>query len=84
VTLNGKLIENVFYSGCDFEIGLDRYGADIFSGELRLEILPLPKDAPVFFEPRIKPDFGTNKTLLKLQSMELVRWGSHFQKPIEI
>jgi hypothetical protein len=51
---------------------LKRYAPEILTGDLRLEILPLRKDAPVFFEPRFKPDFGANETLLKLQSVEIV------------
>jgi len=73
VTLNGKLLEDDFYTGRDFEINLKRYAPDILTGDLRLEILPLRKDAPIFFEPRYKPDFGTNQTVLKLLSVELVQ-----------
>jgi len=73
LTLDGKLLDDDFYSGRDFEIGLRRYGPEILSGDLRLEILPLRRDAPVFFEPKDQPDFGTNQTLLKLSSVELVR-----------
>lgn len=72
VTLNGRLIDDDFYSGRDFEIGLKRYAPEILTGDLRLEILPLRRDAPIYFEPRAKPDFGTNATLLKLQSVDLL------------
>ena len=73
LTLNGKLIADNFYAGRPFDLGLKRYGQDIFSGDLRLEILPLRKDAPVYIEPKDRPDFGTNSTLLKLQSAEIVQ-----------
>lgn len=72
VTLNGKLIDDNFYSGRDFEIGLKRYGKEILTGDLRLEILPLRTDAPIFFEPRFRPDMGANDALLNLQSIELI------------
>jgi hypothetical protein len=72
LTLNGKLLDDDFYNGRDFEIGLKRYAPDILTGDLRLEVLPLRKDAPIFFEPRYQPDFGTNQTVLKLLSAELV------------
>ncbi len=72
LTLNGKLLDDNFYAGREFDLGLDRYAPEIFSGDLRLEILPLRKDAPIFLEPQAKPDFGTNETLLKLQSVEIV------------
>jgi hypothetical protein len=73
LTLNGKLIEDNFYCGRAFDLGLDRYVGRILQGdELRLEILPLRKDAPVFFEPKDKPGFGAGDTLLKLQSVEII------------
>ena len=73
VTLNGKLIDDDFFTGRDFEIGLKPYAPEIFTGDLRLEILPLRKDAPIYLEPKDRPDFGTNSTLLKLKGVEIVR-----------
>ncbi len=73
LTLNGKLIADNFYSGREFDLGLKRYAPEILAGDLRLEILPLRKDAPVFFEPKDKPDFDTNETLLKLQSANILQ-----------
>ena len=75
LTLNGRLIADNFYAGREFDLGLNRYVPEIFTGDLRLEILPLRKDAPIFLEPKAKPDFGTNETLVKLQSVEIV---SHY------
>jgi len=45
VTLNGRLINDDFYNGRVFEVGLRRYAPEILQGELRLAILPLRKDA---------------------------------------
>ena len=73
LTLNGKLIADNFYAGREFYLGLKRYGSEIFTGDLRLEILPLRKDAPIYIEPKNRPDFGTNETLVKLQSAEIVQ-----------
>ena len=70
LTLNGKLLDDNFYSGREFDLGLRRFG--IMDGDLRLEILPLRKDAPIFIEPKARPDFGTNESLAKLQSAEIV------------
>ena len=72
LTLNGKLIADNFYSGREFDLGLKRYAPEIFTGDLRLEILPLRKDAPIFLEPRARPDFGTNASLVKLQAADIV------------
>ena len=72
LTLNGKLIADNFYCGREFDLGLQRYAPEIFTGDLRLEILPLRKDAPIFIEPKDRPDFGTHESLVKLQSAEIV------------
>ncbi len=72
LTLNGKLLDDNFYAGREFDLGLKRYAPEILTGELRLEILPLRKDAPIFLEPKARPDFGTNASLVKLQSAEIV------------
>ena len=73
LTLNGRLIADNFYAGREFDLGLNRYTPEIFTGDLRLEILPLRKDAPIFLEPKAKPDFGTNESLVKLQSVEIIQ-----------
>jgi beta-galactosidase len=72
LTLNGKLLDDNFYSGREFDLGLNRYAPEILHGDLRLEILPLRKDAPIYLEPSARPDFGTNENIVKLQSAEII------------
>jgi len=72
LTLNGRLIEDNFYAGRTFDLGLKRYAPEIVTGDLRLEILPLRQDAPIFIEPKDRPDFEGKDTVLKLQSVEVV------------
>ena len=71
-TLKGKLLNDDFYSGRDFEIGLKRFAPEILTGDLRLEILPLRNDAPIFCEPKARPDFGSQQSLVEVQSVELI------------
>ena len=52
LTLNGRLIDDNFYAGRTFDLGLNRYAPEILTGDLRLEILPLRKDAPIYSNPR--------------------------------
>ena len=72
LTLNGKLIADNFYCGREFDLGLNRYAPEIFTGDLRLEILPLRRDAPIFLEPKARPDFAGAASLVKLQSAVIV------------
>ena len=70
--VDGRLLDDNFYSGREFDLGLNRYAPEIFSGDLRLEILPLRRYALIFLEPKAKPDFGGQECLVKLQSVEIV------------
>ena len=72
LTLNGRLIADNFYAGREFDLGLNRYATEVGSGDLRLEILPLRQDAPIFLEPKARPDFAGRDSLLKLQTVEIV------------
>ena len=72
LTLNGKLVDDNFYSGREFDLGLNRHASEVLNGDLRLEILPLRQDAPIFLEPKAKPDFGGKESVVKLQSVEIV------------
>jgi hypothetical protein len=72
LTLNGKLIDDNFYCGRLFDLGLSRYAPEILTGDLRLEILPLRKDAPIFFEPKDAPDFGGKESVAALHSVEII------------
>jgi len=72
LTLNGKLIDDNFCAGRTFDLGLNRYAPEILTGDLRLEILPLRKDAPIYLEPKDRPDFGSAESLVKVVSAEII------------
>jgi beta-galactosidase len=72
LTLNGRLLDDNFYAGRTFDLGLNRYAPEILDGDLRLEILPLRRDAPVFLEPKARPDFGGAESLVKFQAAEII------------
>ncbi|MCX6895414.1 MAG: hypothetical protein NTZ16_07965 [Verrucomicrobia bacterium] len=74
LTLNGKLIADNFYAGREFDLGLKRYAPEIFTGELRLQVLPLRRDAPIYLEPKARPDFGKSDSLAELKSVEIVNF----------
>jgi hypothetical protein len=72
LTLNGKLIDDNFYAGRTFDLGLNRYAPEILTGDLRLEILPLRKDAPIYIEPKDRPDFGGKESVATVQNVEII------------
>ena len=72
VSLNGKLLTDEFYNGNKFDVGLRRYAPDILTGDLRVAILPLRKDAPIYLAEEAKPRFGESSSVAELRGIELV------------
>jgi len=72
VLLNGKLVTDDFYNGNQFEVGLRRHAPEILGGDLRVAILPLRKDAPIYLAKEAKPDFGKAASIVALRGLEIV------------
>lgn len=72
VMLNGRFITDDFYNGNVFDIGLRRHAPDILNGDLRLAILPLRKDAPIYMADMARPYFGSADSVADLQSVEII------------
>ncbi len=70
--LNGRFITDDFYNGNAFDIGIRRHAPDILTGDLRVAILPLSKDAPIYMSETARPDFGTAGSVAELKSVEIV------------
>jgi hypothetical protein len=71
-TLNGELIDDNFYSGRLFDLGLKRFAPEILNGDLRLEILPLRKDAPIYLAGAARADFGKSDVVAIINQIEIV------------
>jgi hypothetical protein len=71
LTLNGRLLNDDFYNGSVFEVGLKRYAPDILNGNLCLEIMPLQKGMPIYFEPDIRPVFNKDGMALSIDRAEI-------------
>jgi hypothetical protein len=72
VMLDGKFITDDFYNGNAFDIGLRRHAPDILNGDLRIAILPLRKDAPIYLAKEARPDFGSQQSVVSLNSIEII------------
>ena len=72
VLLNGKLLDDNFYNGSVFEVALRSFAPEILKGDLRLAVLPLQKDAPIYLAKEAQPDFGSAKSVVELRGVELV------------
>lgn len=72
IKLNGRLLTDNFYNGRPFEIGLRHHAPEIFKGDLRLEVLPLGKGAPIYLASEAWPEFGTSDSVAALNDVEIV------------
>lgn len=72
LSVNHHLLDDNFYNGKPWWIGLSRFLAPNSSGSFGLSILPLRKDAPVYFELPQPPQFDRNGQIDKLNSIRLV------------
>ena len=70
--LDGELLDDNFYNGDAFEIGLKRFAPDIYQKELLLKILPLRKDAPIYLPEGTRPDFADAASAIALHGVDLV------------
>jgi hypothetical protein len=72
LTLNGRLIEDNFYSGRTFDLGLKRYAPEILTGELELQVLPLRRDAPIYLTDEARAELGSAASVAAVLSAEIV------------
>ena len=69
LTSGEKLLDDNFYNGTKWTIGLLRFEDALHHGPLTLSILPLRQDAPIFLEKQAWPDFGTSNQAIDLKSI---------------
>ena len=70
--LGDKLMDDDFYSGRPFEIGLRRYGPAVYQDGLALKILPLREDAPIYLPVNSNLKFDDTHTALTLDGVDIV------------
>jgi beta-galactosidase len=72
VSASGRLLDNDFFNGLPWYVGLKRFADATSKGPLNLEILPLRADAPVYIEDRLRPTIPERGQALELKSVKLI------------
>ncbi|MDR0832860.1 MAG: beta-galactosidase, partial [Candidatus Symbiothrix sp.] len=67
---NQFLTDN-FFNGKVFELGLKRFAPEIYNNDLTLKILPLQKDAPIYFQQEGKIDFKGADSAIEVQTVNV-------------
>ncbi len=69
--IGNSLIDDDFYNGRIWEIGLRRFAPEVISEGITLSILPLRKDAPIYLPPEQQPAFDPNGIALKVEAIHV-------------
>lgn len=69
---NELLLDDNFYTGAPWEIGLKRLLSGEGPANFDLKIMPLRKDAPIFLPPGAWPDFGATGEIAEVRRLSLV------------
>ncbi|MGA7521502.1 MAG: beta-galactosidase [Acidobacteriaceae bacterium] len=72
LTSNGKLLDDNFYNGTPWHVGLRRFASEVQQGPLELSILPLRKDAPIYLQHSSWPHFDDYTQAVALKSLSLI------------
>jgi len=65
------LLDDDFYKGTVWEVGLKRFTPGVTDTPLEVKILPLRKDAPIYLPPNAWPNFGPNGAIGEIRQIEL-------------
>jgi hypothetical protein len=64
-----QFVDDHFYYGQPWQIGLSRFAPDVLQKGLTLKILPISKDLPVYIDEDHRPVFGDQSQLLDLRGV---------------
>ena len=68
----GRLVEDNFYDGTPWEIGLSRFSLEELERGIELHILPLRKEAPIYLPAEARPVFPESGQVLELKKVEVI------------
>jgi hypothetical protein len=71
-TLDGRLLDDDFYSGRPWEIGLKRYLPEAFGKTLEVSVLPLPGTAPIYMDARAWKGIDAQGETAKVLGVEVL------------
>jgi hypothetical protein len=72
VSAGGHLLDDDFFNGLPWYVGLKRFSSATTKGPLQLDILPLRAGAPVYFEDRFRPSIPERGQLMELKNVKLI------------
>ena len=72
LSLDGRLLDDDFYNGRPWEIGLKRFLPEAFGKKLEVSILPLPRKAPIYLDERAWAAMNADGQTAKVFAVEVL------------
>jgi beta-galactosidase len=72
-SIGDRFVDDGFYFGRPWEIGLRRFAPEIFEKGITLKILPLRKNAPIYIPEERLPEFGGDGEAVDVSKITLSR-----------
>jgi hypothetical protein len=72
LSLDGRLLDDDFYNGRPWEIGLKRFLPESFGKKLEISVLPLPRKAPIYLDARAWKSMNAEGQTAKVLEVELL------------
>ena len=72
LSTNGTLLDDNFYNGAPWQIGLKRFAPSVFSSPLALDILPMPPNPPIYLDERAKAALAAHQPSPQLIKATLI------------
>jgi hypothetical protein len=72
LSLDGRVLDDDFYNGRCWEIGLNRFLPEAFGKKLDVSVLPLPQKAPIYLDARAWKLMNTDGQTARITDVELL------------
>jgi hypothetical protein len=72
ISMNGRLLDDDFYNGRRWEIGLKRFLPEAFGKKLEVSVLPLPRKAPIYLDTRAWEPMNAEGQTARIIDVELL------------
>jgi beta-galactosidase len=72
LTMDGRLLDDDFYNGRTWEIGLKRYLPEAFGRKLAVSVLPMPAKAPIYLDARAWAAMNAKGQTAKVTGVEVL------------
>jgi hypothetical protein len=70
--IGDRLINDNFYNGKVWEIGLSSFAPYVFEHGITVKILPLRKDAPIYIAEEHRPDFSDKNEIVQIDGIRFI------------